>query len=179
MEWDDGSLVIRVLHIRDFVSAECGDANQVKTVFEGLVDEYLEDCRRLGKAPDKPFKGTFNVRVDPALHRRAVVGASSTGCSLNELVGNAIREYVEKLEIEATWGRSRALANVELGKVVERLMTQTVAVDRAWGRVSPATTHQYKAGRKRGISEQRERAMDALSDTTETKLQRGQWRQVN
>jgi len=58
------------------------------------VDEYLNVCIELGKEPEKSYKGTFNVRIDPALHRQLVVYSSSHGKSLNAVVAEAISNYV-------------------------------------------------------------------------------------
>ncbi|RJX25522.1 MAG: toxin-antitoxin system HicB family antitoxin [Dethiobacter sp.] len=43
----------------------------------------------------KQYKGTFNVRINPKLHREAVRRAIMNGVSLNEFVENAIREGVK------------------------------------------------------------------------------------
>ncbi|WP_141742783.1 toxin-antitoxin system HicB family antitoxin, partial [Oligella sp. HMSC05A10] len=33
-------------------------------------------CGELGKKPDVPFKGTFNVRISPVLHRQAAIAVN-------------------------------------------------------------------------------------------------------
>jgi len=96
--YEDGALIIRVLHIRDFVSDECESATEVEKAFQELVEEYLADCAKLGKEPDRPFKGSFNVRVEPELHRQAAMKAAEGGCSLNDFVASAIREHVKRAE---------------------------------------------------------------------------------
>jgi predicted HicB family RNase H-like nuclease len=40
------------------------------------------------------YKGSFNVRIDPALHKKAVIPSSMSGLSLNQLVEEAIQEYI-------------------------------------------------------------------------------------
>jgi len=92
--YEEGTLVITVLHIRDHVSDECADAAQVQQTFEALVDEYLEDCAELGKEADKPYSGTFNVRVTEDVHRQAALMASQLDCSLNEVVRRALDVYL-------------------------------------------------------------------------------------
>jgi predicted HicB family RNase H-like nuclease len=62
--------------------------------FRSAVDEYLKFCRDGGKEPERPFKGSFNVRVAPDLHRKAALAASTRGVSLNALVEDAIRQSV-------------------------------------------------------------------------------------
>ena len=38
-----------------------------KLAFITSVDLYLQSCVEDGKEPDAPFKGVFNVRLDPEL----------------------------------------------------------------------------------------------------------------
>ncbi|RHJ89459.1 type II toxin-antitoxin system HicB family antitoxin [Emergencia timonensis] len=66
--------------------------------FHKAVDEYLETCESLGRQPEKAFKGQFNVRIDPALHKELAYHAVRDNCSLNQYVENALRKAVEKEE---------------------------------------------------------------------------------
>jgi predicted HicB family RNase H-like nuclease len=54
----------------------------------------LAFCTEKGKEPEKPFKGSFNMRISTDLHRKAALTASARGISLNMLVENAIKETV-------------------------------------------------------------------------------------
>ncbi|MBT9171741.1 MAG: hypothetical protein DDT21_00110 [Syntrophomonadaceae bacterium] len=86
----------RVIGIKCMISFE-GDS--VKTLiedFHNAVDEYLEFCEKSGKQPEKPFKGSFNVRIQPELHRKAALAASVRGLSLNAFVEDAIRNNVNQ-----------------------------------------------------------------------------------
>jgi predicted HicB family RNase H-like nuclease len=56
------------------------------------VDDYLALCAKRGKEPEKPFKGSFNVRVGPELHRRLALAAAKRGMSLNRLVAETLEE---------------------------------------------------------------------------------------
>ncbi len=92
--FSDGKLIIKILHIDDTIVEECDSASDVQTVFAALVEEYLETCREIGKEPCKPFKGSFNVRVAPSLHRRAAMAAMENGRSLNAWVEDAIERHL-------------------------------------------------------------------------------------
>lgn len=92
VSYEDELLVVQILHITDFVVVECNSASEVGTVFIELVDEYITDCKTLGREPNKPFKGTFNVRISPDHHREAVLSATRREQSLNTWVSDAIRE---------------------------------------------------------------------------------------
>jgi predicted HicB family RNase H-like nuclease len=95
VEFEDGRLVLQILHITDFISGECNAAGDAQTAFKTLVDDYLAACEEAGKQPDKPFKGSFNVRVSPDLHRQAAMAAADVGVSLNAFVEKAITKALE------------------------------------------------------------------------------------
>ena len=80
--------------IVDLVTYEGETAKEVKTAFEEAVESYLETCKLVGKKPDKPYTGTFNVRVNTELHRRAAILSKQKNISLNQLVGEALTQYV-------------------------------------------------------------------------------------
>jgi len=92
VEYDDGVLYVKVLHIDDLLIGECLSAAEAPKVMQELVDDYLVDCAELGREPTKPFKGTFNVRVGPELHKRAAISAAEAGVSLNNWVQSALEE---------------------------------------------------------------------------------------
>ncbi|HTU46305.1 MAG TPA: type II toxin-antitoxin system HicB family antitoxin [Bryobacteraceae bacterium] len=81
--------------IRDLVTYEGTDVASLKRSFHEAVDDYLATCKKRNKEPQVPFKGTFNVRVGPELHKRAAVYAAEHGKKLNAVVGEALREYLE------------------------------------------------------------------------------------
>jgi predicted HicB family RNase H-like nuclease len=81
--------------IRDLVTYEGTDVASLKRSFREAVDDYLATCKRRKKEPQVPFRGTFNVRVGPELHKRAAVYAAEHGKKLNAVVGEALREYLE------------------------------------------------------------------------------------
>lgn len=95
VEFDDGSLFVKVLHIDDVLVAECDSAKEAEAVARELIDDYLADCAEEGRDPAKPFKGSFNIRIAPDLHKRAAMEAAEEGVSLNSWISNAIQEKVE------------------------------------------------------------------------------------
>jgi predicted HicB family RNase H-like nuclease len=84
--------------IRSLVTYEGGDAKSLKQAFEEAVDDYLELCEQLGREPEVPLKGSFNVRPGGELHRRAMMLARRKGTNLNNVVTEALRRYVEQEE---------------------------------------------------------------------------------
>lgn len=84
----------RVLGINDHVTFEGSDARALREDFEGAVDDYLAACMEIGKEPERAYKGNFNVRIDPELHKRLTLTAAIKRQSLNSAVEDAIRQYV-------------------------------------------------------------------------------------
>jgi predicted HicB family RNase H-like nuclease len=85
----------KVEYIRGLLSYEGHDVESLRAGFHEAVDDYLELCRERGIEPERPFKGSFNVRTGSDLHRRAVLAAERQGINLNKLVSEALERYLE------------------------------------------------------------------------------------
>jgi predicted HicB family RNase H-like nuclease len=85
----------KVTGIKSLITFEGASVTGITDDFHNAVDEYLAFCAETGKQPEKPFKGSFNVRIKADLHRQAAQAASARGISLNTLVEDAIRQAVE------------------------------------------------------------------------------------
>ena len=59
-----------------------------------MIDEYLADCKEWNLEPEQPYKGTFNVRISPELHRNIALYAIEHGKSLNAAVEESIGNMV-------------------------------------------------------------------------------------
>lgn len=82
--------------INDTVSFEGTSIDELKTAFHEAVEDYLDMCRRYGKEPQKTYKGSFNVRINPELHKKAAILAASQGTSLNQFVETAIADKIQE-----------------------------------------------------------------------------------
>jgi predicted HicB family RNase H-like nuclease len=96
VEYEDGRLIIRILHIDDFITTEIDSASGAQAAFAELVEDYLATCAELGKEPCKPFKGSFNVRVTPELHRQAAMAAAELRESMNAWISKAMEARIER-----------------------------------------------------------------------------------
>jgi predicted HicB family RNase H-like nuclease len=101
VEFDEDHLVIRILHIDDFITTEVDSASKAHAAFVELVDDYIASCEELGKLPCKPFKGSFNVRMTPKLHKQVAFAAAAVGQSLNAYVVQAIEDKLHANEVDA------------------------------------------------------------------------------
>ena len=84
------------------------------------MDDYLEFCKEVGKEPEKEYKGTFNIRISPNLHKKLALCAFRDGCSLNAEVEKAISTFVD-----VDQSQTRALAESV------RDLTETIRMDNA------------------------------------------------
>lgn len=91
---EDNCFFGTIAGIADVISFEGNCINELRAAFAEAVEDYLDLCKRQGKEPQKAYKGSFNVRIDPELHKRAVILATSNGISLNQLVEKAVERYV-------------------------------------------------------------------------------------
>lgn len=64
--------------------------------FHKTIDIYLKECQNKEIEPEHPFKGSFNVRVSPYIHKQAYEFAISHNISLNTLVNNALRCFLQE-----------------------------------------------------------------------------------
>lgn len=93
---DDEVFFGKLLGIKALVSYEGETAKEIKQAFYDAVEDYLETCKTLEKKPEKPFKGSFNVRINADLHRQAYVLAEENLISLNQFVAEAIKEKIDR-----------------------------------------------------------------------------------
>ncbi|MCI9326787.1 type II toxin-antitoxin system HicB family antitoxin [bacterium 1xD8-48] len=91
---EDGCLFGKVTGIKSLLSYEGDSVRELEKDFQNVIDEYLRDCEEKGIEPEQPYKGTFNVRISPELHRIVAVYAMEHGKSLNAVVEEAIGNMV-------------------------------------------------------------------------------------
>lgn len=89
---EDALFYGKVLGIRALISYEGNNAAELVADFHGAVDDYLEVCAQSGTEPEKAYKGSFNVRISPELHKQAVIAAMSHNMSLNSFVETSIQQ---------------------------------------------------------------------------------------
>lgn len=93
---EDDLLFGKVLGLKGLVSYEGTTGKELEEDFKEAINTYLDDCKNEGIKPEKPFKGSFNVRLSPALHQKAALLAMKYKTSLNNFVAESIRERVIK-----------------------------------------------------------------------------------
>jgi predicted HicB family RNase H-like nuclease len=93
---DDDVFFGKLLGIRDTVTFEADTVTKLKKAFREAVDDYIETCAQNGKVPENEFKGSFNVRIKPRIHRLAVIKSAAMNISLNQFVERVLEKEVSE-----------------------------------------------------------------------------------
>lgn len=91
-----GILHGQVVGIRDVVTFQGKSVEEIERAFRNSVDDYLAFCKERGEQPNRPSSGSFALRIDPELHRKATMLAGASGKSLNAWVAECLNRAVER-----------------------------------------------------------------------------------
>jgi len=96
VEFDDeaGLFHGEIINLRDVITYEGESVQELRQAFQASIEDYLAFCAERGETPEKPFSGTFTVRVSPDLHRAIAVKAKLEDKSLNSWLGEVLTERV-------------------------------------------------------------------------------------
>jgi predicted HicB family RNase H-like nuclease len=92
---EDKCLFGKVVGIKSLLMYEGNSVSELEEDFQSVIDDYIADCENRGVQPEQPYKGTFNVRITPELHRNIAIYAMEHGKTLNAAVEEAICRMVE------------------------------------------------------------------------------------
>lgn len=95
---EDRCLFGKVIGLKSLLSYEGNSIQELEEDFQNVIDEYLLDCKEHNIPPEQPYKGSFNIRISPELHRTIAIYALENGKSLNSAVEEALAEYIIKKE---------------------------------------------------------------------------------
>ena len=89
---EDGIFYGKVMGIRSLISYEGENAHDLIEDFHEAVDDYLEECKSDGKKPEVAFKGSFNIRISPELHKQIYIYAAAHQISINHYIEETLEE---------------------------------------------------------------------------------------
>ena len=69
---------------------------ELKKDFEAAIDSYLDNCKKNNEVPEQQCKGSLNVRLGTELHTKAKMKSIEEKISINELIKNAVANYLNK-----------------------------------------------------------------------------------
>ena len=81
--------------IDDLITFEATNVDELENNFKNAVDEYILTCKQLNREPQKAFKGVFNLRIKPDLHKAIYKEALKAGKSLNAFVGQVLDNSIK------------------------------------------------------------------------------------
>ncbi len=98
VEFDDETEIFHgeVINTRDVITFQGRSVAEIKKAFKDSINDYLDFCAERGEEPERPFSGKFNLRVDPALHRKIYIAARQHKISLNQWVTEAIKHHIQE-----------------------------------------------------------------------------------
>lgn len=88
VEFDDEAGIFHgeVINLRDVITFQGESVQELRQAFQDSVEDYLEFCAERNEEPEKPFSGTFTLRIPPELHRDIALRAKLAHKSLNSWV---------------------------------------------------------------------------------------------
>ncbi|MEA3553867.1 MAG: type II toxin-antitoxin system HicB family antitoxin [Campylobacterota bacterium] len=81
--------------IDDLVTFEATNVDELEANFKSCVDEYLETCKQLQREPQKVYKGVFNIRIEPQLHKKIYKEVLKAGISLNAFTNKTLDNSIK------------------------------------------------------------------------------------
>ncbi|VVM26893.1 hypothetical protein BSPWISOXPB_5574 [uncultured Gammaproteobacteria bacterium] len=66
---DDKCFYGKLAMIDDLVTFEATNVAELESNFKNSVNDYIQTCEDLNRKPQKTYKGSFNLRIDPQLHK--------------------------------------------------------------------------------------------------------------
>lgn len=85
--------------IHALISFEGETAKEIDHAFKEAVNDYINICAEREIEPEKPFKGSLNVRIGRDRHEKSAIIAKEIGCSsINDFIKLALDHEFERWE---------------------------------------------------------------------------------
>lgn len=92
---EDQCFVGHIAGIQDIVGFHGESVTELREAFVEAVDDYLETCARLNRAPQKPYSGKLMLRIPPEVHAAVAIAAEVSGKSINQWATETFTEAVQ------------------------------------------------------------------------------------
>ena len=89
---EDGIFYGKVMGIRSLISYEGESAKELLDDFHGAIDDYLKTCKAERKQPEIAFKGSFNIRLSPDLHKKLFIYTTAHQISMNKYIEDTLND---------------------------------------------------------------------------------------
>ena len=91
---EDDILYGKIMDVNSSISYEGNTLDELKQDFKNAIDDYLNMCKEHNVCPEKPYSGSFNVRINPELHHKLSIFAKANNMSINASVNKAIEKLI-------------------------------------------------------------------------------------
>ncbi len=93
---EDQCFIGHIAGITDVVGFHGESVAELRAAFEDAVEDYLETCARLDRAPQKPYSGKLMLRLTPEIHAAVATAAQVSGKSINQWAAEALVTAVQQ-----------------------------------------------------------------------------------
>lgn len=87
---EDKIMIGEVIGINDSLNFHGNSVEELENSFHQSIDNYIDLCKEIGKQPEKEYKGNFNIRISPELHKQLSLEAASRHITLNRYIGDIL-----------------------------------------------------------------------------------------
>jgi len=92
---EDGCLIGKVTGIRDSIVFDGDTVEEVRTVFQDMIDHYIAACAKAGRKPNEPASEIM-VPVSPVLYAKASRKAEYDGVPVRAVMETALQKFVSQ-----------------------------------------------------------------------------------
>lgn len=137
---EDKRLFGKVLFVDSLLMYDGESIPELEAAFCETVDSYLAFCEETGRSPNKPYSGSFNVRVGSDLHRKAAQAAYKHNMGLNEYVISALQSAVDHNSATTVEHIHKHFVSITGDMIPEIRVASSMKQPSTWEQIS-ATTH--------------------------------------
>ncbi|MGA9547904.1 MAG: type II toxin-antitoxin system HicB family antitoxin [Rhodomicrobium sp.] len=87
---DAGLFHGEVINTRVVLTFQGRSIDELNAAFSETIADYEDWCKERGKEPERPYSGSFTLRMPPDLHRRVAEAAARSGKSLNGFIKDTL-----------------------------------------------------------------------------------------
>lgn len=91
---EDECFIGHIATIQDIVGFHGESVTALREAFEEAVDDYLETCEKLNRAPQKPYSGNLMLRIPSEIHAAIATAAEVSGKSINQWATNTFKQAI-------------------------------------------------------------------------------------
>ncbi|MCX5920265.1 MAG: type II toxin-antitoxin system HicB family antitoxin [Candidatus Melainabacteria bacterium] len=92
---DKNILIGEILYINEPITYQAFTLPLLFEAFMDAVEDYVVRCEMNKKRPQQTFKGIFQIRINPEVHRQCTLFARKNGMSLNEYISTVLAEHLK------------------------------------------------------------------------------------